>query len=46
MIDDKIMGRIISILIMLLCANSMFGQRKDTVSLSFEEIKDMPQKNN
>ena len=44
MIDDKIMGRIISILIMLLCANSMFGQRKDTVSLSFEEIKDMPQK--
>lgn len=44
MIDDKIRGRIISILIMLLCANSMFGQRKDTVSLSFEEIKDMPQK--
>lgn len=44
MIDNKIRGRIISILIMILCANSMFGQRKDAISLSMEEIKDMPQK--
>ena len=44
MIDDKIRGRIISILIMLLCANSMFGQRKDAMSVSLKEIKDMPQK--
>ena len=29
---------------MILCANSMFGQRKDAISLSLEEIKDMPQK--
>lgn len=29
---------------MLLCANSMFGQRKNAVSLSLEEIKDMPPK--
>ncbi len=29
---------------MILCANSMFGQRKDAISLSMEEIKDMPQK--
>ena len=44
MIDDKIRGRIISNLILLLCANSMFGQRQDTVSLTLEDIKDMPQK--
>lgn len=44
MIHDKIKGRIISFLIVLLCANSMFGQRTNVVSLSLKEIKDMPQK--
>lgn len=42
--NNEIRDRIISVLIMLLCANSMFGQRKNTVSLSLEEIKDMPKK--
>ena len=44
MIDDRIRGRILSILIMVLCTNSIFGQSKDALSLSLEEIKDMPQK--
>ena len=29
---------------MLLCANSMFGQKENALSLSLEEIKDMSQK--
>ena len=32
------------ILIMVLCTNLIFGQRKEPVSVSFDEIKDMPQK--
>ncbi len=29
---------------MLLCANVTFGQSKDTISISIDEIKEMPQK--
>ena len=36
--------RICVILIMLLCSNVIFGQRKEPVSISLDEIKDMPQK--
>ena len=32
------------VLIMLLCANVLFAQRKEVVSISLDEIKDMPQK--
>ena len=32
------------VLIMLLCANVLFAQRKEAVSISLDEIKDMPQK--
>ena len=32
------------VLIMLLCANVIFAQRKEAVSISLDEIKDMPQK--
>jgi len=32
------------VLLVLLCANVLFGQRKETVSISLDEIKDMPQK--
>ena len=32
------------VLIMLLCANVLFAQRKEEVSISLDEIKDMPQK--
>ena len=32
------------VLIMLLCANVLFAQRKEAVSISLYEIKDMPQK--
>lgn len=37
-------NRICIILIMFLCANVILGQRKETVSVSWDEIKDMPQK--
>lgn len=30
--------------VMLLCANVLLGQRKEAVSISFDEIKDMPKK--
>lgn len=32
------------VLIMLFCANVLFAQRKEAVSISLDEIKDMPQK--
>lgn len=32
------------VLIMLLCANVLFAQRKEAVSISLDEIKDMPHK--
>lgn len=32
------------VLIMLLCANVLFAQRKEAVPISLDEIKDMPQK--
>ena len=31
-------------LIMFLCTNVLLGQRKETVSISLDEIKEMPQK--
>ena len=37
-------NRICIILVMLFSANVIFGQRKETISVSFDEIKDMPHK--
>lgn len=31
-------------LVIIICSNVLFGQRKETVSVSLDEIKDMPQK--
>lgn len=40
------MKRVFILLLVSILNAAMFGQRKDVVSLSLEEIKDMPQKNN
>ena len=37
-------NRICILFAMFLVANILFGQRKETVSISLDEIKDMPQR--